>query len=270
MFVDTHAHLYFDQYAEDFEEVLARAKSNDITHIVMPAVDLETSKHAVDLANTYPELYAAVGVHPNSAQHWHPSLVEDLRALKSSSKVVAIGEIGLDYYRDYASKENQWRALSEQLKLATECSLPIILHTRDHPQRNVKVFLDLQAMLKEWKEELKRGKVAIYTRPGVLHAFSGSVEEALMFVEMGFVIGIAGPVTYPNAEKLREVVRNLPLSSTVIETDSPFLTPQKFRGKRNEPSNVRFVADKMAELHSQLTEEVGRITSDNAKRLFNW
>jgi len=270
MFVDTHAHLYFDQYVEDLDEVLARSKSNDITHIVIPAVDLETSKRAIALANRYQGLYAAIGVQPNSAQHWHQSLVDELRALSVSSKVVAIGEIGLDYYRDHASKEHQWHALSEQLRLATECSLPIILHTRDHPERNGKVFLDLQVMLKEWKEELQRGKVPIYTHPGVLHAFSGSVDEALMFVEMGFVIGIAGPVTYPNAEQLRQVVRNLPSSCMVIETDSPFLAPQRFRGKRNEPSNVRFVAEKIAELHSQITEEVGRITSDNAKRLFHW
>lgn len=270
MFVDTHAHLYFDDFDRDREEVVHRAKAEGIVRVLLPAVDNETGKQAIELANAHPEIYAAVGVHPNSSRNWHDSLIEELHSLARSAKVVAIGEIGLDYYRDYAPKEQQWSVLQNQLKLAAELSLPVVLHTRDHPQRDGSVFSDMLALLKEWVQELARSGNPLKERPGVFHSFSGSLETAGQVVEMGFMLGISGPITFPNATRLRQVVSQFSLSNILIETDAPFLTPQKFRGKRNEPAYVKLVAEKIAELHSQLLEDVGRITTENAQRLFNW
>jgi TatD DNase family protein len=263
MLIDTHCHLDFNAFDEDRDDVLQRASAAGISRMVVPAVDLESCGEVLRLAIVQHDVYAAIGVHPNHAQTWQPSWVNDLRRTASHPKVVAIGEIGLDYYWTRTSKETQKKALEAQLNLAVEMGKPVILHSRES-------IIDLMAILGVWTEGLKERSSLLVERPGVLHSFSGSVSEAEQAVELKFMIGITGPVTFLNAKSLKEVVTYIPLKNLVIETDAPFLTPHPHRGKRNEPSYVQLVAEQIASLKRIAIEEVARQTTANAMRLFNW
>jgi TatD DNase family protein len=253
--------LIFDSFKDDRQEVVHRARKVPIIRILTPAIDLETSHAAVQLAERYPEVYAAVGIHPNSCEKWAPHSLDELRRLAQHSKVVAIGEIGLDYYRNPGLSPLQRDIFRAQLSLAAELNLPVIIHNRD-------AIEDLFEILEKWVYDI--GVDNIKDRPGVIHSFSGSDEIAEHILSLGFYIGISGPVTFKSARDLQEVVRFIDLDRVLIETDAPFLTPHPHRGKRNEPGYVIEVARKIAELRSLSLSMVAETTTANAERLFRW
>jgi TatD DNase family protein len=203
-----------------------------------------------------------VGIHPNSSNSWDAWTEESLEMLSSHGKAVAIGEIGLDYYRDRAPKEHQKLIFRKQLALADQKKLPVVIHVRNANENDRSCIDDVLEILAGWGPGRQL--------PGVIHSYSGNIEEANRFIEMGFFLGITGPVTYPKAETLREVVAAVPLDRLLIETDSPFLSPQPRRGRRNEPAFVRYVAEKIAAIRAQPLEVVASQVCLNATRLFGW
>jgi len=257
--VDSHAHLNSPAYDRDRETVIARAKAEGVTRIIDIGTDLEASRRAVELSEKYPGIiYAAVGVHPHDAVTVTEEVLVELRKMALQAGVVAIGEIGLDYYRDLSPREEQRRAFWEQLHLAREAGLPVIVHDRN-------AHADVLAILREFSahEEVRSPR-------GVLHCFSGDYSMACEAIEMGWYISVAGPVTFPNAHRLREIVSQLPLDRLLVETDCPYLAPQRYRGKRNEPAYVRWVVERIAQVKGLGFEEVARKTSENACRLFGF
>jgi TatD DNase family protein len=234
----------------------------------------------VELARSRPGLFAAIGVHPSEAATWDVSTRSELKSIllaavppgsAGASRIVAIGEIGLDYYWNDSPHDLQKAVLREQLDLAAEAGLPVILHLReakDAPTGDCAA--DLLALLQDWMAVLKKNQPALVERPGVLHSFSGSLETARQAMTLGFSIGVTGPVTFENARRRQEIVAALPLDQLLIETDAPFLAPHPYRGKRNEPAYVRLIADKIGMLHSCPVEQVGEVTGRNASRLFKW
>ena len=263
MLADTHCHLDFNSFDEDRDQVLARGREAGVERILNPGIDLDSSRNAVDLAESRSQVYAAIGVHPNEANSWSADVLLHLRQLARSPRVVAIGEIGLDYYRDRAPRELQKRIFQEQLALATELGLPVIVHNRQ-------ATADILDILSAWQAGLVAASTPLAAKPGVLHSFSADLESALQAINLNFFIGITGPVTFRNAPDLQNIVAELPLDHLLVETDAPFLAPHPYRGKRNEPAHVRLVADKIAELHAQSFESVSQSTSTNAERLFAW
>lgn len=263
---DTHCHLNFNIYEADRERVLARAWEAGLERLLIPAIDLTSGEATVELAESHPNIYAAVGVHPNDALSWGVETLAQLRELAAHPKVVAIGEIGLDYYRDRTPRELQQRVLRQQLELAAELRLPVILHNRQAGE-------DLLEILRVWQMQRVTTSLPLAGRPGVLHSFSDREdreEVARQALSLDFFIGVSGPVTFRNAENLQRVIASLPLESLLVETDAPFLTPHPLRGQRNEPAYVRLIAGKIAELHAQSFETVAQITTANARRLFDW
>ena len=263
MIVDTHCHLDFYNFDQDRDQVIDRARKAGVERILNPGINLQSSEMAVQLAEKYAEVYAAVGVHPNDGSTWEAGTKTRLRDLAAHQKVVAIGEIGLDYYRDRTPHDVQKRIFREQLELAAELNLPVVIHTRDSIDEVLKI-------LENWCQGLAESRSEINERPGVLHSFSGDQASAEETAALNFCIGITGPVTFRNAKDLQDLVIRLPLQGLLIETDAPFLTPHPFRGKRNEPARVRLVAEKIAELHQEADNIVTDITTSNAKQLFGW
>lgn len=253
MLIDSHAHLNDERFDKDREEVIKSLKENNISLIIDPGDDLSSSIKAVKLAEEYENIYAAVGVHPHSAEEMDESTIEALRALGNREKVVAIGEIGLDYYYDNSPRDIQKKWFKRQIQLAKEMDLPIIVHSRDANKDTYDII----------KSE------AFHNLRGVLHCYSGSLEMAEEYIKLGFYISFAGPVTFKNSKVSKEVAKNVPLDRLLIETDSPYLTPEPHRGKRNEPLYVRYVAGMIAELKGVGFEEIAKASSENAKRLFN-
>ena len=278
---DTHCHLDFNKFDHDRGEVLRRAEQAGLTRILIPGLDLTTSRAAVALAHSHPMLYAAVGVHPTESATWNESTRNELleilspapngRGGRGEGKIIAIGEIGLDYYWNSAPQALQKIVLQEQLTLAAETGLPAILHMREAGEAaSAACAGDLLQILEKWVKELHTARSPLAERPGVLHSFSGALEMARAAIGLGFRIGVTGPVTYENARRRQELVAALPLECLVLETDAPFQTPQPWRGKRNEPAYVRLIADKIALLHSCSFERVAAVTSANAGKLFGW
>lgn len=261
--VDTHCHLNLEEFDTDRDEVFFRAKDNSIFKLLIPGIDIGSSKSAIKCSYEHAPAYAAVGVHPNYGLSWTSDSPIELKQLISEEKVVAIGEIGLDYYRDYTPKNVQQSIFYQQLELAAEVELPVVVHNRDASE-------EITDLLKNWQSGLEVRGSRIANRPGVLHSFSGSIEMAQEMVQHHFKIGITGAVTFQNALDLQAVVAILPLESILTETDSPYQTPHPYRGKRNEPSNVRIVAEKIAELKTIPVEEVAKVTSHEADIMFNW
>ncbi|MCC6147983.1 MAG: TatD family hydrolase [Anaerolineaceae bacterium] len=260
---DTHCHLNLTTFHKDLAEVIERAWTAGLDKILVPAIDLNGSYQVVELCDQYPNLYAAVGVHPNDALTWQKDTIRQLRELAQHPKVVAIGEIGLDYYRDRAPQFMQKNILTEQLELAAECQLPVILHNRE-------AFKDLWEIIAKWQKNLKESNSALANRPGVLHSFSEDVDTMQMIHSHHFFIGISGPVTYKNAADLQAVAEMCPDDHLLIETDAPFLTPHPFRGQRNEPAYVQYVARKVAQLRQSKLETIIKNTTHNADQLFAW
>ena len=270
MLVDTHCHLYFDSYEADLEEVLDRARQAGVKRILTPGIDLESSRAAVDLADRIEEIYTAIGIHPNDLAAWRPETISELRKIAQHPKVVAIGEIGLDYYRTRSERSLQERALREQLALAAELKLPVVIHLRNTSLEDRQASADLLDILGGWQQELASAGSALAGNPGVLHSFSDDLAAAYRAINLGFFIGVTGPVTFKNAAMLQKVVESAPLENLLIETDAPFLTPHPYRGNRNEPAYVRFVAEKIGEIRGQPYEVVVERTGESAGRLFNW
>lgn len=270
MLVDTHCHLYFDSYQPDLDAVLERAWQAGVQKILVPGIDLESSRATIRLAEANAALYAAVGCHPTELQAWDRGSLEEIRRLAQHPKVVAIGEIGLDYYHDRSELALQARALREQLDLAAELALPVVIHLRNAGPENRQASADLLKILLEWQAELARAGSRLAANPGVLHSYSDDLATAQRAFQAGFCIGVTGPVTFKNAAILREVVAGAPLEKILIETDAPFLTPHPYRGKRNEPAYVRFVAEKIGEIRDQPASTIVERTGENAGRLFNW
>jgi len=259
LLIDTHCHLDFDSYAGDLLAVLTRAAEAGVIAIVNPGTDLDRSATACDLAAAHAPIFAAVGIHPNSTADFSPEQLAVVRALAAREKVVAVGEIGLDYYRERSPKAVQRRAFEAQLALAGELSLPVIVHNRQADD-------DVLALLETWVGGLNNGPLK--ERPGVLHSFSAPFHVAERALASGFYIGVTGPVTYKKADELRHIVARLPVDRLLIETDGPFLAPHPHRGERNEPAYVRHIADRIAALRLIDLETVAAQTTANARRLF--
>jgi len=254
MLIDSHCHLNFNAFDDDRAEVLARAQEAGIIAIINPATNLEDSRQIVAMAQEIPNLYAAVGFHPNDAAGFDKSALAELCELAGRPKVVAIGEIGLDYYWDEAPRPVQKKVFETQLELAKEVNKPVIIHQRESAE-------DTMAALREWGRE--------GNHPGlVLHSFSADRVMAEEAVDLGFYIGISGPVTFKNARNLPEIVTALPPERLLVETDAPFLSPHPFRGKRNEPARVKLIAEHIADLKKVSFEEMSRQLTENTISLF--
>ncbi len=257
--IDTHCHIDFDGYDDDRDAVIQRAADVGVTTIVNPAVDVASSAAIGALAQRYDGLYASVGVHPNSSAELSDGWLETLRALGRGPKVVAVGEIGLDYYRDRSPKAAQQAAFEAQLALAAELALPVIIHNRDAHD-------DIMPILERWAASLPPEQAE---RPGVLHSFSAPASIAERALAAGFYLGFTGPITFKNADDLRRVAAQAPLDRIVVETDGPYLTPTPHRGKRNEPAYIPLIVERLAGLHRITSDDMAEITTRNAHRLFN-
>ena len=249
---DSHAHLNNEKFAEESHETVLRAEANQVSYILNVGWDIESSKKAVELAQKYPNQYAAVGIHPHDADTYNPEAEKILEHLAANKKVVAIGETGLDYYRNLSPREVQQEAFKKHISLAKKLNKPLIIHDRDAHQHIMEIL----------KKE-RASEVGV-----VLHCFSGSPQMALECVRMGWHISLAGPVTYPNAVKPVQVAQVVPIEKLFIETDCPYLSPQAVRGKRNEPAHVKYVAEKIAQIRKKSIEEIAYHTTENAKRFF--
>lgn len=253
MLFDTHAHLNAEQFEEDVNEVIERAKEAGVSNMIIVGFDRPTIIKAMELIEEYDFLYAAVGWHPVDAIDMKDEDLVWIESLTSHPKVVAMGEMGLDYYWDKSPKEIQMEVLRKQIRLAKKVKLPIIIHNREATS-------DILTILKE------EGADEV---GGIMHCFSGSVETAKICIDMNFYISLGGPVTFKNAKKPKEVAAEIPLDRLLIETDCPYLAPHPFRGKRNEPAYVKLVAEQIAEIKQISIEEVSRMTTENAKKLFD-
>jgi TatD DNase family protein len=263
VFTDTHCHLDFASFDEDRILVLERSRQAGIMRILVPGINLKSSHKTIELTDYNDMVYAAVGFHPNEVTEWDHDSLNEIRKLSKHSKVVAIGEIGLDYFRERTSPDLQRKVFQEQLNLAQEVELPVVIHNRQASG-------DLLAILRDWQVGLQKSGSPLAERPGVLHSFSEEIDFAYKAIEIKFFIGITGPVTFRNAQTLRSVVATLPIEKILIETDAPFLTPHPFRGKRNEPSYVKLVAQEIAKLHNVELAMVAQATANNAQMLFKW
>ena len=251
MLFDTHAHYDDEAFDTDRDSLLSSMRSRGVGRIVNPGCTLESSRAAVALAEKYDHVYAAVGIHPEECGDFAPEHIDALRQLARHPKVVAIGEIGLDYYwPENPSHEFQQTVLRRQLELACELALPVIIHDRE-------AHADTLAIVKEYPEV-----------NGVFHCYSGSVEMARELIKMGWYLGFDGPLTYKNARKAVETAAEIPLNRILIETDSPYLTPVPHRGKRNDSGYVSFVCDKLAEIRGLSRQEMEDITWENGCRFF--
>ncbi|WP_046173298.1 TatD family hydrolase [Domibacillus indicus] len=252
MLFDTHVHLNADQFQEDVEEVIKRAQEAGVSKMVVVGFDRPTISRAMELVEAYDELYAAVGWHPVDAIDMTDEDLNWIEQLAAHPKVVAIGEMGLDYHWDKSPRDIQKDVFRRQIRLAKKVKLPIVIHNREATQDIVDIL----------KEE-DAGEVG-----GIMHCFSGSAETALECVKMNFYISLGGPVTFKNAKKPKEVAAAVPLEKLLIETDCPYLAPHPYRGKRNEPSYVKLVAEEIASLKNLSYEEVASATMENANKLF--
>jgi TatD DNase family protein len=257
--VDTHAHLDFSKFDGDRGAVIERARAAGVAARVNVGVDLDSSRRAVRLAEQHESIYAAVGVHPHDAKKLDGATLAELRELAQEPTVVAVGEIGLDYYRDLSPRDVQRRAFQAQLAWAAKLGKPVIIHDRD-------AHGEIMNILTKWAQDLTNS--TLNGRLGVLHTFSGDLDMAKRAIDLGFYISISGPVTYRNARQLPEIVRALPLDRLLVETDCPFLAPEPHRGKRNEPAYVHLVAERLAELKGVPFDDLARATTTNAHRLF--
>jgi TatD DNase family protein len=258
--VDTHAHLQEPEFAEDADAVIERSRQAGVTALVLPAVDLASALAGLELARRHDGVYATAGYHPHEASLMDDEALRETEALLQDERVVAVGEIGLDFFRMHSTVDEQITALDSMLALAERHVMPIVVHCRD-------AWEAAAEQLTPWA---LRVAPAFEGRPvGVMHYFTGTLEEAQRYIELGFLISVHTSVTHPKQEALREVVARLPLESLVIETDSPYGAPQTYRGKRNEPTYVIEAARQIAVLQDASIDYIGHVTSANARRLFD-
>ena len=248
MFTDTHCHLSKEDY-EDIDKIVANAKDNKIDRLIICGCDKNGIKEAIDIASRYENIYLEVGYHPSEANiTTEEDISELIEIIKTNPKVVAVGEIGLDYHWDKDNKDKQKELFKRQIEIAKENNLPVVIHSRD-------AFQDTYDILKETNAK------------GDIHCFSGNLENAKMYIDLGFVLGIGGVLTFKNTN-LKETIKELDLNNIILETDSPYLSPEPFRGQKNEPKNVYYVAEEISRLKNISLDEVSKITENNIKRVF--
>ena len=261
--VDSHCHLNLAQFDPDRDAVLARARVAGVERIVVPGIDLEHTGQVLALAVAHDEIYAAVGVHPNDSGDFGPAMLDELAELAQSPKVVAWGEIGLDYHWDTVPKDRQWTALEQQLTTVARLGLPVIIHSREAND-------DVASVLAAWVSGPEFAASPLAKRPyaGVLHAFSGDLSLAEQAYEWNFVLSLGGPVTFKNAKTLHALVPQLRRDRLMLETDAPYLTPHPHRGKRNEPAYVALVCERLATLYGVDAATIARDSTALALRFF--
>lgn len=248
MFTDTHCHIY-KEYYENIEEVLKNAKKSNVNRMINNGCDKKSNEEVLELTKNYENIYGAIGIHPENIEEYKE---EDLKWIEENlkqSKIIAIGEIGLDYHYTKENKTEQIKLLERQLKIAEQYHLPVIIHSREATEDTINT--------------LKKYKVT-----GVIHSFSGSLETAKIYIKMGYLLGINGVITFKNS-KLKEVIKEIPLENIILETDSPYLTPEPFRGKKNEPARIKEIAEFICNLKGISLEDLATITNHNIKRIFD-
>ncbi len=253
MLFDSHSHMYYKEFRKDMGQVLERMEQADVKYVLNAGADLETSLQAIEMAEKYEGFYASVGCHPHDVKGMDDETLLMFKSLSKKPKVRAIGEIGLDYFRNLSPRDEQKYWFKRQIELAHEVKKPIIIHDRDANE-------DVMRILKE-ENAFELGVL--------MHCFSGSLELARQYVKLGAKLSIAGPVTFKNAKKLVDIAREIPLEYLMVETDAPYLTPEPFRGKRNESSYVKYTAQKIADIRGIDLEAVAEATMNNAKRFFS-
>ena len=252
MLIDTHAHLDFERFDDDREQVIDDASERGIKKIINIGADMESSRNSVQLAKEYSNIYAAVGMHPHDAEDFNQSCFAEFKELAQTKKVVAIGEIGLDYHYDNSPRQRQQEVFKEQLKLAKELALPVVIHSRDAKEDSLRI-------LKEHAADLT----------GVMHCYGYDLPTAEEAFELDFYLSFGGLITFNSTSSMRKLVKKLPLERIILETDAPYLTPEPHRGERNESKYVKEVAEKMAEIKDISFSKVAEITTKNAEDLFN-
>lgn len=250
--IDTHAHLNDSQFQQDLPQVIARAEAEGVKRIIVCGYDMQSSRDAVDMAREWESVWATVGIHPHDAKNYNDQSAQELVELSAGNKVIAIGEIGLDFHYDFSPRPEQYAAFEAQIKLADTLGMPIVVHSRESNPEALQVLRDNASNVVGC----------------VFHCFSGDEDFARQILDLGYYIGVDGPVTYKASEKLRRVIEMCPLDRLLVETDCPYLTPVPYRGKRNEPAYVKYVAEAVAAVKGITTEELAAITTDNAARLF--
>ena len=248
MFTDTHCHIY-KEYYENIDEILKNAQNNNVSRMINNGCDKKSNKEVLELTQKYENLYGAIGIHPENIEEYEKKDIEWIETNLKREKIIAIGEIGLDYHYTKENKEKQKELLETQLKLAEKYHLPVIIHSREATEDTINI--------------LKK-----YKTTGVIHSFSGSLETAKIYIKMGYLLGINGVITFKNS-KLKEVIKEIPLENIVLETDSPYLTPEPFRGKKNEPARIHEIAEFICELKGISESEIATITNNNIKRIFD-
>jgi len=256
MLIDTHTHIADPEFDADREAVIERALAADVRKMILIGTDLPSSQRAVTLAEQYPFLWATVGLHPHEAKQMDEHLLQDLEALAEHPKVVGLGETGLDYHYNHSTPEEQRTAFIEQIRLAKRKRLPLVIHTREAWEETFEIL------------EKEGGRIHADEVGGVFHCFTGDSAVAERAVQFGFYLSFSGIMTFPKALSLQQAAAAVDLSRLLIETDAPYLAPQGYRGKRNEPAYVRVVAEKIAQLRSCPLEIIAEATSGNAERLF--
>ncbi len=253
MLVDSHAHLDMEEFNEDLEAVIGRAVEGGVERIITIGIDLESTIKAIDIASRYSFIYATAGVHPHDAERATDEVLIELQNLAKNKRVVAWGEIGLDFFRNRSPREKQIEAFKRQLEIAKELDLPVIIHNREADKETIEI-------IRAYGNGIHKG---------VIHCFSSDYDTAITFIDMGFYISIPGVVTFAKADKLKDVAKRIPLERMLVETDCPFLAPVPNRGKRNEPMFVTYTAKLIAELRGIPYEELAEITTHNSKALYN-
>jgi TatD DNase family protein len=251
--IDSHAHIQDEAFAKDIAQVMERARSAGVEEMICVGFDYLSSCQAVEMARQWPGVYAVVGIHPHDARECTPETLAQLFKLAADPRVVAVGEIGLDFYRDLSPREQQRQAFIEQIQMARELKKPVVIHDRDAHQEVLEII----------KKE-KAGR-----NGGIMHCYSGHLPLAQQLIKEGFHISLAGPLTYKNANKTREVAARVPLDRLLVETDCPYLSPEPLRGKRNEPAHVKYVAEMLAQIRQKPLEEIAYLTARNTRNAFN-
>ena len=254
--IDTHAHLEGEEFAGDFEAMLARAVEAGVSRIITAGTNVESSEKAVALAQKYPQIFAAVGIHPQEIHNAQKADIQKIAELVKNPKVVALGEMGLDFHRSAVYRDEQIQGLKRQLELASELRLPVIIHNRQSTKEMIEI-------LGEWVQKSQT------KTPGVIHCFQENADNARVFLEMGFYLAFGGYIGYPKSQ-MAEVIKIVPKTRLLTETDAPYLPPQKFRGQRNEPAYIVYTVERMAEVLGKTKEEVANFTTENACRLFKF
>ncbi|MEE9289099.1 MAG: TatD family hydrolase [Bacteroidota bacterium] len=267
MYIDSHAHVNAPEFQDGVDEVVERAKREGVESIIVPGTDVESSRYAIELADEFDGLYACVGIHPHDASKADDQALRQIEDLSVHPKVVAIGEIGLDFFRNYSPRHAQIEALKNQLDIARRRNLPVVLHDRDAHTELQDIMEETVRTDSSWRSNLTTSNSRFPAPKGVFHAFSGDAAMAWNLINMGFYVSIPGTVTFKNSG-VEQVVRAVSAEHLLLETDSPYLTPVPFRGKRNEPSHIHFIARRIAEIQGVSPEDIGRATSYNVLRLF--